>query len=158
MRQIELNSKKYPGLVALVDDNDYEQAMEFKWNILDSNKNGKLLYATRGSDHGNPQLLHAFLMGYGIDHINGNGLDCRRENLRPATRKDQARNRRFNSNKTGFMGVYLVSPDRPKPYQASLRIDGRNKSLGYYATPEEASTVREAKARELFGAFYREVT
>lgn len=151
--KIPLRSKKFPNLFVIIDDADYERVNQFKWYVLDNNRNGKTFYALR---HNKPRLLHRFLLNLTdatqhVDHINGNGLDCRRENLRIATRTENARNRRFTKNKTGYMGVYKVV-DR---YQASVRINGKNKSLGYFKTPEEASEAREAFARLEFGEFYK---
>lgn len=152
MKKIQLNYKKYPHLIALVDDCMFTRASKHKWYVLDSNRTGKLFYAI-ARINGKTVLLHRFLFGNStFDHINGNGLDCRSENLRPCSRKENARNRVFLNNKTGFTGVYKVG----KRFQASIRIDGRNKSLGYYATAKAASTVRDEKAREFFGDFYSE--
>ena len=41
-------------------------------------------------------------------------------------------------NSTGYFGVYLIKPGRPKPYQAKVRRGGNQVSLGYFATAEEA--------------------
>jgi NADH:ubiquinone oxidoreductase subunit D len=40
-------------------------------------------------------------------------------------------------NSTGYFGVYLIKPGRPKPYQAKVRRGGNQVSLGYFATAEE---------------------
>ena len=157
MREINLRSKKYPDKALIIDEEDYEKVNQFKWYLLDSNKNGTTFYAI-SSINGKTVLLHKFLVGPGIDHVNGNGLDCRKENLRPANRQQQAMNRRFKKNKTGHMGVYFTNLSKIKPYQASIRLNGKNRSLGYYSTPEEASLVREQKAQEWFGTFYRGAT
>ena len=151
MKTLSLFNKKHPEKVTIIDDADYELVSQHNWWLLDSNKNGTTFYAV-AKINGKTTPLHKFLMGPNMDHIDGNGLNNQRSNLRPANRKQQNQNRRFTKNKTGFMGVYEVTPGR---FQASIRIDGRNKSLGYYSSAAEASRIRETKAQELFGEFYR---
>jgi len=87
-----------------------------------------------------------------VDHINGNPSDNRWENLRLATHRQNLANTGLRAtNSTGYRGV---SKNRGK-YQAQIRIDGKRIMLGRFDTPEEASEVYEAKARELFGEFHR---
>lgn len=159
MKKIYLKNKKRPDLFAVVDDGDFEKVAKHKWCVLDSNKNGKLFYAIAIINK-KTKLMHRFLLDLKkssdrIDHINGNGLDCRRANMRPANRSQQAMNRRFTKNKTGFMGVYKIYRPGIKQYQSSIRINGRNKSLGYFSDPKEASEAREKAAERVFGEFYR---
>ena len=77
------------GLEAIVDDADYVALVGFKWYATRSGKSGHV-YAGRAPRRGEklPQLMHRVLLGdppgY-IRHINGNGLDNRRENLRVIT-------------------------------------------------------------------------
>lgn len=69
-----------------------------------------------------------------IDHKNGNKLDNSFNNLRPATRSQNAANRIGNST-TGYKGVYQKTSGR---YQAMINTDGRTIGLGTFDTPEEA--------------------
>lgn len=153
MKKIELRCKKHPHLFALVDDEDFERVNKIKWYALDSNKNGKLFYAINNST-GKTILLHRFILGFPdpgtVDHTNGNGLDCRKNNLRIASRSENARNRKFTKNKTGFIGVYK----NKHRFQASVRINGKNKSIGYFSTAKNAAKAREKFVKKLFGDFY----
>lgn len=153
MKFIKLRCKKYLGKRAIIDDEDFERVSKFSWYVLDNNKKGKSFYAVKWDQ---PKLLHRFVLNLvdptqHVDHKNGNGLDCRKNNLRFATRQQNSFNRRFTKNKTGYMGVYKIR----NKYQASIRIDGRNKSIGYFSTAKAASKAREKKSKEIFGEFYK---
>jgi len=94
----------------------------------------------------------AWLMYYGrfpdgqIDHINGNGLDNRIENLRDVSQKENLRNCRHQSNNTsGAMGVEWNPLN--KNWRARIKVDGRTVSLGSYKSIEDAKKARkEAEA------------
>jgi hypothetical protein len=97
MKEIPLNK----GKVALVDDDDYERVMQFRWFAWNK-PNSDIWYAIRANgyskwdtstDRKMPQfLLGSLPRGLVYDHINHNGLDNRKENLRVATYAENARN------------------------------------------------------------------
>lgn len=83
-----------------------------------------------------------------IDHINGDPSDNRITNLRPATKAQNQhnRNRLMRTNTSGFMGVSF-DPSRNK-YRATIKADGRYRSLGRFDTADGASAAYlDAKAR-----------
>lgn len=90
-----------------------------------------------------------------IDHINCLRDDNRFENLRQAVVAQNTRNRSVRASKLGPKGAYYSDGHRGKKWQASIRIDGRNKSLGYYQTPNEAHAAYCEAARKFFGEFAR---
>ena len=91
-----------------------------------------------------------------VDHINGIRNDNRIENLRWATDAENQHNRKKQSNnKTGFRSIYF-NKER-QLFVSRIKINHKQIHLGYYATAEEASAVYEAKAKEVFGEFYREI-
>lgn len=90
----------------------------------------------------------------GIDHINGNPSDNRWANLRPADQSQNSANARKRSDNT--VGLKGVSAQRGK-YRASIVKNGRQKFLGYFATPEEAHAAYVAAARNTFGEYARSV-
>ena len=88
MKEIKLTN----GSVALVDDEDYDRVVEAgNWHE-DTHGHGKRSYAYRRFRKGAPKVyLHNFILivhhnGLDTDHVNGNGLDCRKENLRRVDR------------------------------------------------------------------------
>jgi len=89
-----------------------------------------------------------------IDHRNGNGLDCRRSNMRPATHAQNMKNRKRHSNNTsGFKGVSLDK--ETGRWMARIYCDGRPIRLGGYATPDEAGMAYDEAALIHHGEFAR---
>lgn len=85
-----------------------------------------------------------------VDHRNGDGLDCRRENLRAATHADNGRNAPKRAHNTsGFKGVRR----RARRWASYIRVAGRFHHLGYHDTPEAAARAYDDAARRYFGAF-----
>jgi hypothetical protein len=155
MKEIELTQ----GKVALVDDEDYEYLSQWNWH---TSKGNTTYYAKRNhyiSENPpvqRPKLMHreiferrgVELNGLGVDHISGNGLDNRWENLRPATDRDNARNRRRQAGCIS-KGVYLWEG---RCWRAQIHTD-KQIHLGYYRTREEAEAAYDAAATEYFGEF-----
>lgn len=104
MKKISLNRGEY----TLVDDKDFDLVIKTRWYLHES-KNGKK-YAYANSGNKTSILLHRLIMnpprGLEVDHINGNGLDNRRKNLRICTHAENNRNKGLQSNNTsGYKGV-----------------------------------------------------
>ena len=88
-----------------------------------------------------------------IDHIDNNPANNNVRNLRWCSQKDNQYNRdKTKTNTTGFKGVTFYKP--LNKYKASIRINGKEKHLGYFKSAEEASRAYDAKAKELHGEFY----
>lgn len=78
-----------------------------------------------------------------IDHINGNRSDNRWCNLRNVTQFENMKNRKICSNNTsGCMGV--IWHKRARKWEASIRVNSKRKSLGYFDAKEEAIMIRKA--------------
>ena len=89
-----------------------------------------------------------------VDHINGDGLDNRRDNLRVASPSENSRNqRRKSSNKSGFKGVCWHK--YTKKWTARITVEGKQKSLGYFDTPEDAYEAYCKEAIEKYGKYAR---
>ena len=81
-----------------------------------------------------------------IDHRNGVRTDNRFENLRCATKAENAQNLGPKKNKSGFVGVSWNANSRA--WLAHMRIDGKSVHLGQFSTPEAAAEAyREAKRK-----------
>lgn len=89
-----------------------------------------------------------------IDHINCNGLDNRRENLRIATSNQNAKNKkRYKTNKTGCKGVHWDESRRK--YRAQIQVNKKKIMLGQYDTLEEAQKSYQDAAIKYHGEFAR---
>ena len=142
------------GYVAFVDAADASRVLAYKWSARSGNRTMYAHRTVRRADgRRTSQSLHQFLTGYAItDHINGNGLDNRRSNLREATPAQNGQNRRRGlDNRSGFKGVSWNARDRK--WQAHIRVNGPQRSLGYYETAEEAAQAYDAAARDLHGEY-----
>lgn len=88
------------------------------------------------------------------DHINGVSLDDRWANLRSATQSQNlANSRRPITNTSGFKGV--SSYRRTRRWQARIKVNGKDKYLGLFASAEEAHRSYLKAAQEHFGEFAR---
>jgi hypothetical protein len=144
------------GMVALVDEADVATVAAHRWRARPGGNN--LNYAVT-LVNGATLYMHRVIMGGGakeIDHINGDGLDNRRENLRGCSRSENARNTRghFGSAKTSaFKGVNWVK--KSKKWVACICHDSQQVRLGYFTSEEEAARAYDAAALELHGEFAR---
>lgn len=141
------NGKRKGMFVALIDDEDAVLA-ELNWSIH-AQSDGYTLYAWRANPTGSEnrmQHLHKAVAerafgeipeGYEVDHIDRNGLNNQRHNLRFVTHQQNQWNRGKSANNTsGFKGVSWHK-NRQK-WQASIRINGKQVYLGIFPTREEA--------------------
>jgi hypothetical protein len=89
-----------------------------------------------------------------VDHINGNTLDNRRQNLRLCTNSQNQANRRVITARSGYKGVYFNATAVPsRPWMAKLSVTGQQKTVGYFATPEAAAAAYDAELEKHFGEF-----
>ena len=104
------------------------------------------------------RLMHRTIMdapdGLDVDHIDSDGLNNSRSNLRLATRSENMQNQRPHSdNASGLKGA---SWDKQNgKWVAKIMLRGRRRHLGYYATPEAAHAAYAAASAELHGEFGR---
>ena len=99
-----------------------------------------------------PARMHVLIAGPGCDHRNRNGLDNRRDNLRPATGSQQKQNRRRQrNNKSGYIGVYWNKVQQL--WHAQIMHNQKSVWIGRYNSAIEAARARDAKAIEIFGPF-----
>jgi len=157
MKEIPLTQGKF----VLVDDEDYDRFHQDKWKLT-HNKRDKTFYASKDvyiNGNKTTRKMHRIILGIEdskifVDHIDGNGLNNCKENLRIATNQQNQQNRgKPSNNKTGYKGVSFFK-SRNK-FKASIKHGHRDLFLGYFSTAEDASKEYEAKAKELFGIFYK---
>lgn len=89
-----------------------------------------------------------------VDHINGNGLDCRRGNLRLCTKSENQRNRRPNQNGTsGYKGVGWYK--KYNCWRVRIQVNGKKQHIGYFDNEIDAATAYDNAAKQLHGEFAR---
>lgn len=97
-------------------------------------------------------LYHHGYMPEQLDHINGNTLDNRIENLRPATSAENMRNRKiFVNNKSGCKGVCWHN--RISKWQVSVGVNKKQKHIGYFDDLELAELVALESRDKYHGNF-----
>ena len=144
---------------AIVDVEDFEWLSRWNWHAV-WNACTKSFYATRSVNHNRAVKMHREILGFKFgdgkegDHKNGDTLDNRRENLRLATRRQNALNSR-KPNKSGSINCTQAFA-RGKHYdrwRVRITIRGRRKHLGYFSSKEEAARIADAAARRHYGEF-----
>jgi len=157
MKEIQLsqgrvckNTGKY---VALVDDEDFDSLNSFLWY---TQKHGNTFYAGRKitiNGKLTAQYMHGVILnGKGIDHIDHNGLNNQKANLRLCTQRENQMNRSKSINKSSvYKGVYFYK--RTGKWKAQIAINGKNIHLGYFASEVEAAKAYNDKAIAFFCEF-----
>ena len=149
------------GMVAVVDDADYESVNSFNWCAA-WNNHTKTFYAMSHMNLDGKRItvrMHRLILGIDNpkiqgDHRNGDTLDNRRDNLRIASNSENGCNRkRRTDNSSGFKGVRFYIPN--KKWLARIGIKGKRKHLGYFLTREEAYIAYKTAALSMHGEFAR---
>lgn len=158
------NSKAIPltqGKFAIVDEDDYEKIMQYKWQWQLSTR-GRFGYARRkqhvsyigGKQKTKSIFLHKFIMkaevGQIVDHINRNSLDNRKQNLRFCTISENARNK---SKMIGAMSIYrgVYKDINRAKWKANIRLNGKLHHIGSYLKEEDAAIAYNEMAKKYFG-------
>lgn len=143
------------GLFALVDDADYELVNAYNWNVTAKSRSGNLYVERRAG--GRLLSLHRWLMnapkGTQVDHINGNGLDCRRANMRVCSVKENHWNVRKQNRATSSRFKGVTWDKNRNLWMAKIKHNGKHKYLGRFSEQELAARAYNRAAEELFGAF-----
>jgi hypothetical protein len=138
------------GFVAVINDQDIDIVGQHLWRT----RKGKYTWYAETGHRG--VKMHNLIMspppGIQVDHINRNGLDNRRANLRLATHQEQMRNRKkFANSSSRYKGVTWHKGS--KKWQANIRVDGKLIYLGKYVHEQDAALAYDAAAKHYFGEF-----
>jgi hypothetical protein len=89
------------------------------------------------------------------DHINGDPLDNRIDNLREVTRSlNMCNSRIYKTNKVGIKGVRWHKQN--KRWEVQIRFNKKMQYRGYFKALEEAAKAVAQKRQELHGEFARD--
>ncbi len=154
------------GYVALVDDEDYERVNQFKWyalkwkNTFTAVRHKTILSRPDAKETGLPRqkliYMHRFIMeapdDKDVDHVNHNGLDNQKHNLRICTTTQNLGNQLPQHGKTSkYKGVYWHGATRK--WMARIQYKREQIYLGLFAEEGKAAKAYDSKAKELFGEF-----
>ena len=148
MKEISLTNS---DLKVLVDDEDFDRLVIHSWYFRDN-------YAARS--YWIPKhrtiFIHSEIMnfptGYEVDHINHNGLDNRRENLRLCTHSQNAKNSKLPINNTsGYKGACYRKDI--KKWHSYITVDGNRLFLGFYNELIDAAKAYDRAAKLHYGEF-----
>lgn len=138
------------GLFAMVDIEEWDRCKDRTWRA--STVHGGQVYAVAISGR-KATYLHRFIMGEPnceVDHINLNRLDCRKSNLRLASRMEQSGNTPIRSDNTsGYKGVSLHKG------MGKWRATIQKRTIGYFNDAISAAKAYDDEARRVFGEFAR---
>lgn len=138
MKEIPLSN----GQKALVSDEDYERVSQYPWSLRGHGRARARKSKRRGGD-GSYVELHRFVMdaqpGQIVDHIDGNPLNCQRENLQFIT---QSRNLMKSSLASRTSGTYFHKGSGK--WGARCRVDGKLVYIGMFDTQADAATAVKA--------------
>lgn len=148
MKEINLTQ----GLVAKVDDKDYQYLNQFKWF---ARRSGNVFYAERiVTRMGVRQeiFMHNAIMqpqkGLFVDHIDRNGINCQRHNMRICTRSQNNMNR-IAWGQSKYKGVSY----NDGKIRARIRLNKKLINLGNFKTEKDAAIAYNNAAKKYFGEF-----
>lgn len=151
-RAIPLTRGKY----AVVDECDFEWLSQYNWHAIPKGKH--IWYARRHAIKGEPGLhytMHAMIMKPSgssvIDHINGDGLNNTRKNLRLCTIQQNSWNVMPRIGTSQYKGVYWHKGEGE--WNATIAFGGKRRSLGLFFDEIEAARAYDNAAREAHGEF-----
>ncbi len=147
MKRIPLTRNKH----ALIDDEDFELINQYKWYAMHPGRNN--YYAVvdiRVNGQRITILMHRLVMNpqknQEIDHINGNGLDNRKGNLRFCTHQQNLRNQTPRKNcSSKYRGVSWSKAG--KKWRAYITYNSRQVHLGYFFSEIEATKTYDKKRK-----------
>ena len=152
MKQIPLANNK--GF-ALIDDEDFGEISKHKWHLLTRCHNFYAITGLKINNRITTRSMHRILLeakkGQMIDHINHNGLDNRRSNLRFCTSSQNQMNSISRIGKSKYKGIFWNK--QYGKWAAEIFLNGKVHRLGRYNSEIEAAEAYDEKAKELFGEF-----
>jgi hypothetical protein len=155
MRELQISK----GCTALVDDEDFELVSKWRWSYCKGYAVRRERYGPRKENRAKWIYLHRFVLGLtdnsglSTDHINRNRLDCRKENLRLVSHRENCLNTPKKTYKHGASSKYKgVSFNKKlKKWRARVYEHGKEMLVGNFLTEDEAALAYNAMVTKLRG-------
>lgn len=152
--KLKIINKDLTWQEVIIDQEDSFLAFDHNWRVR-KHRNTEYAFFWEGKRR---IYMHRVIMapnpGEFVDHINGNGLDNRRENLRICTVQQNLFNMR--AEKDTVSGIKGVCWDKQKSlWMAKIMLDGKTINLGRFKNKEHAAEAYNRAAKDLFGVFSR---
>jgi hypothetical protein len=155
--RIELRRRNAPSLWVVVDEADLDLVQAYRWHVMPA-RHTTYAVATVGSPRAMRTTIrvHRLIMDapqdVEVDHIDHDGLNNRRSNLRLATGTQNLGNMRHRGGTTSrYKGVYWSARDRR--WLATISVASKSIHLGSFVIEEEAARAYDAAAVQAFGEF-----
>jgi hypothetical protein len=147
-----IDSPKYGKFEVLIDNEDWKEVKKHKWSINNPSKRAKYV---RSSKH---ILLHRYIMNASkdkeVDHINGNPLDNRKQNLRICNKNENSKNRKVNINSSsGYRGVYWDMESNK--WAVAISFNKKRIKIGRFKRKTDAALIYNEVALKYHGEFAR---
>lgn len=158
MKEIQLSQ----GKVALVDDDDFEWLLKYKWHIFQGPTN-KTCYAQtciKKEGKWTTDYMHRLILkppkGIESDHRNDNGLDNQRHNLRLCTKSQNQANKLLSRENCISRFIGVTRDKRRNKWMAQIRAQPyQSKFLGYFVSETDAALAYDQAAQKYHGDFAR---
>lgn len=154
---VNCSSSRKPSARTKISREDAQTALLYKWSFTNGPSGQDYVRAIDRSTKPPRQVkLHRLIMnapeGMHVDHINGDPLDNRRENLRIATpQQNQANSRKRAAATSHYKGVSWHK--KSKQWRATINFNRKQEHLGFFKDQDLAAAAYDARARQLFGEF-----
>jgi hypothetical protein len=139
------------GQFAIVDAADFYWLSRFKWHCAITNNSAYAHHCFGGKN----MSMHRVIMKPGpdlvVDHIDGNGLNNTRGNLRICTKKQNIYNRKGRGKTSQYKGI--CRQKQSKKWYAQIKYNGKQIHLGCFEREIDAAKAYDEKALQLFGEF-----
>jgi HNH endonuclease/AP2 domain len=154
---IEMKTEIINGHEVMWSDEDHAIVTSYKWGAHSYKKNdGPDRFYVSSKVDGKTVYLHRLLTnapkGIDVDHINGNGLDNRRENLRLASRSQNAANKPSYNGSSIYKGVCRAPTKSPR-WRAWFMVNKKSVYLGSFKTELEAARAYNLAAEKIWGEY-----
>ena len=138
--QLTYKNKTY---VVKYSTKDHTLISKYKnWCIFKNCSDTKLYVSSGGYKNSMHRMLMNFPKGLIVDHINGDGLDNRRENLRTVTVPQNSQNKKKKSGTSSiYKGLSMVKNKTSVKYNVKIRYDKKKVTIGRFSTTYTSSAI-----------------